>query len=176
MNTSYPSATNTSAYDSPSETSYSYSYSSVDSYESSSQAAREQAFLGAWLFSLLAALVPLAIGRFAIRLQIHGRIFEDDVAFLLAFVSTIAFAGVGKAYDGASVSAHEYGATSELEYNPVLNCLFFFGLCATRFSVLFLYRDLFWVSVTFRRYWNCMFVWLILATIVMMGKILLQAA
>lgn len=125
--------------------------------------------------NLVALIAPISLmaGRIAVRWQTYGKLFWDDVACFVALLSTIVYSAIEiaswhyvvsggfKGYDRKPISLAGEVATS---------FFFYIALWAMDMCILLLYRDLFWVSGKFRKFWYTIFGYLALTVVASSGK------
>lgn len=115
----------------------------------------------------LVFLIPLALGRFAIRWQTYGRLFHDDFAYSAALVFTIAYVII----DATSWSCQTdyYVHHISLSRDVASDCVFYIAVWALDLCLAFHYRAVFWVSTTFRKFWYAVMGYLALSVVTSMG-------
>ncbi|KAF2727298.1 hypothetical protein EJ04DRAFT_505926 [Polyplosphaeria fusca] len=118
------------------------------------------------MWTLTAFTILLTAGRYFIRFQVRHKFFADDYAHLFALIWLI----INSSISQAMFAPAEYVVKAAPHHPPPpdkvvafrklqtpLSISFFISHWAVKFSFLFFYRLLFWVSQKFMRAWWCIF-------------------
>jgi hypothetical protein len=116
------------------------------------------------MWSLTAFCILLTIGRFTIRYRVRHRFYSDDIFHLSALIWLIISNALVEAmfpparimFEGPpGVKPPPSTVTKFRKLQTAMTITFFVSQFSVKFSFLFFYKELFWVSQRFMRAWWC---------------------
>lgn len=129
------------------------------------------------MWTLTGVCILLTIGRYAIRFKISKRFFGDDIAHLCALGWLIIFSSITEymlqTLELPGMDPPQSAISEFCRLQTAQGATFYFLHWTVKFSLLF-YRELFWVSQSFRRAWWCVAAFVLLGLGVALAGIMTQ--